>query len=78
MEKETVDLFLQALEQLTQHSQLYWRKFTALDRMLESRPEMRAEYEHHLREIIQSEATKKAVSESAKILAELRAKLLLE
>ena len=76
MEKETADLILQLFVALTNWSQDHWEKLWALEKMLDSHPEMWKEYQQKLNLVRQSGAAQTNRQSIETALNNLRSKLL--
>jgi hypothetical protein len=76
MEKETVRLLIQVLQILTSHTQEYWVKISAMERMLNSHPELKAEFQSQVRSLQNDPAVKTNHESSSGVLDRLRVMLL--
>jgi hypothetical protein len=76
MDKQTVDLVLQLLGDLTGKSQQHEEKLYALERLLDSYPEMRKNYQEQLDYARKSRSSEMNRESAIRGLDNLRAKLL--
>ena len=75
MEKDTADLILQLFTALTSWSQDHWEKLWALEKMLDSHPELASEYQRKLNLVRQTGAAQTNRLSASNALDNLRAKL---
>ncbi len=78
MEKETADLILQLFTALTNWNQDHWEKLWALEKMLDSHPDLLSEYQRKLNLVRQTGAAQTNRLSTSTVLDNLRAKLLRE
>ena len=76
MQRETVRLLIDVLGKLTNHTQEYWLKITAMEKVLRSHPEVKAEFDSELDRLENDPAVKTNRLASTELLDTLRAGLL--
>jgi hypothetical protein len=76
MEQETVRMLIQVLGALTNHTQEYWLKITAMERVLDSHPEVKAEFDYQVGRLENDPAVRTNREASEAALDTLRARLL--
>lgn len=76
MQRETIRLLIEVLGKLTNHTQQCWLKITAMEQVLRSHPEIKAEFDSAVDRLENDPEIKANRLASAEILDTLRAGLL--